>query len=248
MTYSNEDLDFVKLINIILKGKYILIFTIISFLIFGVIYLNLQEKVYSSKVNIIINNRPPDQSDQSHLKNHRKIIYDFKTLLYDQKTFYSWKEMSNSDIQYEDFTIFEEFENLDFEKKNDKLKFNLIYSNNLLVGDPYIDINTNQKRVVLEYFDYFNFINNILLKNYLSEVSEIKIIKGSEINTFQSFIYNFLNNSKNNNQIIIFEKPSLPVKVYPSTSKILIIFLFFGSLVGFISLSLIELFKNQTKN
>lgn len=245
MSYSNEDLDFTKLIKIILEGKYILLFSIISFLVLGIVYLNLQETVYSSKIKIIINDRPPDQSNLSGLKNDRKIIYDFKTLVYDKKNFNRWREINNTDIQYDDFTIFEEFESLIFEKKNNKLKFNLIYSGDYLVGESFIDINTNQKSIILDYLDYFNYTNRNLMKNYLSEASNIKFLENNETTALANLIFNFLENK--NNQIIVFDKPTIPVKVYPSLLKILIIFLFFGSLAGVVSLSLVETFKNKKK-
>ena len=246
MSYSNEDLDFTKLIKIVLEGKYILLFSIISFLVLGIVYLNLQETVYSSKIKIIINDRPPDKSNLSLLKHDRKIIYDFETLIYDEKNFNRWREIYNTDIQYDDFTIFEEFESLIFKKKNNKLRFNLIYSGDYLVGDSFIDINTNQKNIISDYLDYFNYTNSNLMKNYLSETSNIKFLEGSEPTELANLVFNFL--EKKNTQIIIFEKPTIPVKVYPSLLKILIIFLFFGSLAGVVSLSLVETFKNQKKN
>ena len=249
MTYSDEDLDFKKTFDIYWRGKYILFTFIFTSFILGIIYISSQEKEYSSKINIIINQSPPSlsaTSDKQYNIVDRKIIYDFKNFFYNEEFFNQWKNSTKSNIDFDEFRNFENYKNTNFKKENSTVSFDFFYNSDYLRSESAIIINSNQKDIIAEYLDYFKYISKHMTNEFILKTQLIQkdIIKYENIIPELAISVNdFIENANETNPILIFDDPTLPIKVYPSSTKFMIIFLFFGSFCGVVFVTFKEMLK-----
>ena len=233
MTYKEQEIDLIGiLISLWIEKWTVFLFVVISLSI-GVAYSLNIEKRFESKVSLSLLTGPPLYKDIN-------VIDDFKKYYFSSTVFQEWKLIhSDSKLELNNISNIKTIDGYELSKSKSEslIEFRLLFNDSDLVGDPLIFIKTNDLSILKDAYSYFQFINNILKEKYISRTeSEIKSVKfiltgNSQIEDIL-LLPRFLILIKNS-FVIDFNKPTIPVKVFPSNKVILFLSLILGFGFGF---------------
>lgn len=165
----NDEIDLLKLFHFLWDGKWI----IITFLFLGLtigFFLSLNKSIsYESKIFYKIDILPP-------FYNEDKAITDFHQFFYSKKNFDTWKKKSFTDLLYEDFSKEKIIDGFIYSKdENDQFAKLLVNENEL--ADSYLIIDTNNKNLLNDFYNYFVHTSDMLTSEYiLTAKSELKLL------------------------------------------------------------------------
>ena len=233
MTYKEQEIDLIKiLISLWIEKWTVFLFVVISLSI-GVAYSLNIEKRFESKVSLSILTVPPLYEDIN-------VINDFKENYFSSTVFQEWKLIhSDSKLDFDNISNIKTIDGYELSKSQSEslIEFRLLFNDSDLVGDPLILIKTNDLSILKDTYNYFQFINDVLKKKYIlrtkSEIESVKFISTESLGMQDILLLpRFLILIKNS-LVIDFNKPSLPVKVFPSNKVILFLSLILGFGFGF---------------
>ena len=123
---------------------------------------------YHSELSLSINNLPPfvNSGDSSvPITSEKKIYIDFKEKFYSKKIFENWKERnSNTSLTFEDFSETRVIDGFVLLRSEDEQLVTIYLG--LHTGN-YVLVKTNQLSLVFDVFKYSNYVNEVLLREYV---------------------------------------------------------------------------------
>ncbi len=239
---TDEEVDLLDLIIVLWNNKWIICLFIIFSFSGGMIFTYFKIPKYESKIIISVETIPPDYKNQ-------KVISDFKKLFYSSNVFENWKKNNeNSIINFKDFGNTKLLNGILISTKHEN---NLISFSSSRKSKHSITVNTNQLKIVNEFFKYCNYVNDLLKSRYFNNVNEalkLEIIRLNKIKTKANILNlpnseysNFLIMMKNDYDVIFIEPPTMPKKTSPRSLLIAVISLVIGGISGL----LFVLFNNM---
>lgn len=213
---------------------------ILTFLL-STLYILLKEPEHESRLFYKADSMPPFYESADH----RIPMKDFEKLFHSKSLFDKWKKLNkNSKLVYSDFSKSEKVDGilvsrhednrvalLDKEKKDSELyTYILVRSDKLVLLD--------------DFYNYANYINNVLTSEYiLRSKEEIEIID-KRFNDFSSTtdiitskllaIDRYIVAAKSGANVLIFSRPEYPVQVWPKINLLFAISFVLGFMLGII--------------
>lgn len=258
MSYKDQDVDFIEIFDFLWQGKWKILLSIITFLIFGIIKLNFEDEVYESRISFSINIIPPSSFNFVYY-DESMVLNDVKKLFYSEDFFNEWRQNKNSNISFDNIKVTKEINGIQFKSENSnliELKLNPSKKSNKISST--LIIYTNDFFTIYEFQDYLLKINEKLKDEYLLKVEK-------EINEFNQLLkkYFYENIESNNNlnakllplfkfqsllnesiDIISIEPPTIPFKVSPNIIKYIVTYLLIGIFFGVAFILLLSFIKS----
>lgn len=228
---QDEDIDLFDIFELLWKNKWLIITMVMVGIFAGTLFIFNKEARYVSKINYTIETVPPFY-EPAQLSKH------FFNSFNSEARFNEWKKNSpNSVLTFEDFSSTEASGGFIVSKNVQDLKTSFLPS--------YITVNTNDLKLMRDYFDYCNFINNHLTSLFVSRAErELEILSNHLDNNLAErdgsvflsslSIDRFITEAKDGNEIFKFQHPTIPQKSSPDTRLILIGSSFLGFVIGMI--------------
>ena len=113
---SEDEIDVVKIILFIWRGKWLLCVSVAFFLLIGSGYLGVRDRIYISQINALFDNKPP-------FATNAQINLDFQKMYFSRQRFEDWKKArENAALKFNDL-IGPEDASVSFfaARRNDKL-------------------------------------------------------------------------------------------------------------------------------
>jgi len=243
---QNDEINLIDLFQTLWNGKWIIsAFAAIAVLL-GSGFLFLKDAQYVSKLRYSMDTIPPFYDKD-------QILNNFKKKFYSNSVFKEWKQNnSNTSIVFEDFSttkmvdgfVFSKGENtsiVKFVSERGKGLFVLIKSNEL----PLLD----------DIFKYLIHINGLLTDEYVVRAKEELKIINTRFNEFAAASSNIINSTlsveryivsvEKGGSVLTIYPPSIPRKISPNPSLILLVSLVLGGMVGVFFILVCNSIKNR---
>ena len=225
--------DQIDLFSTLWDGKWFITAFIVMTTLLGIIFINIKEPVYESKLAYSINAKPPFYTDE-------KVFTDFKKYFYSKKIFEEWKKsIGTTSLVFDSFSETQEFEGILISKKEDDRLANLISGKK---GISFVVIKSNQLSILNDFFKYNNFINNILTDEYnIRAKDELRIIESRLKDVYSANvgiaqrvldIDRFVVTIEKGSHVFKLLHPTIPKKVKPITSLIILMSVLIGGMLG----------------
>ncbi len=231
----NNEIDLLKVFQMFWDRKWLITaFTLIATMI-GVTIFSYKEETYESKLSFTIDNIPPfNEYDK------RKVKNDFDNKFYSKKVFDDWvKNNGKNSLVFDDFSRTEVIDGFVLSKKTDTLNVEIIFSNKK--KESYILIKSNELLVLKDFFNYSNYVNHLLAKEYFHLANnELKIIETNFNNTsVDQKIANFILSNKiyvdkiqKGAKVFTIQYPSKPTRTSLGLKFILALSVILGVMTG----------------
>jgi len=230
--YDNE-INLYDFIKSLWDSKSIIITFILVFFIFSSAFFVFKDTAYESKIIYRLDKIPPFKSSE-------QVSTDFQESFYSISVFNEWKRSnSNASLMFKDFSKVVNVEEFQFTKDENNSLATFEHDKK---GDSFIIIRSNQLKTLDDFFNYVTFINKLLKNKYLALSKDyIRIIESlskgmvffdSDITEelFSINKYTFMANE--GEDVLIFQKPTIPKKVSPKSILIISISSFIGGMIG----------------
>jgi len=214
--------------------------TIVSFIIFtlllGATYGYFKEPEYESKLIYQVDSLPP------FYDTHNKEIpmKDFKKLFYTQRLFDDWKK-NNKDslLLYRDFSQSQTIEGVMISKHENKRMAIMEIDDQL---GAYILIRTDKLRLLNDFYNYADYINNVLTSEYILRAKEEIVIIDKRFDDFTATtdiitskllaIDRYIMEAEGGANVLILSRPEYPFQVWPRIPILYAISFVLGLLLG----------------
>ena len=212
-------------------------FIVLTFILTG-IYAYLKEPEYESKLIYQVDSMPPFYETADF----RIPMRDFEKLFHSRSLFDKWKKLNKSSkLVYSDFSESQEVGGILVSKHEDNRT--ALLEKDKKIG-AYILIRSDQLVLLDDFFNYANYINNMLTSEYILRAKEeIKIID-KRFNDFSSTtdiitskllaIDRYIVEAENGANVLMLSHPEYPFKVWPRTQLLLAISFVLGLMLGII--------------
>jgi hypothetical protein len=233
---QDNEIDFFELCNTLWGSKWIITaFTLIAILI-GSGFIFSKQPAYESKLTYFINNAPPYYKDD-------EILKDFHEKFFSKNIFEDWKkDFGKSVLKFEDFNTTELYNGVIIAKSEYNQLARMISTKK---GNKYILVKTNNVSMLSDFFEYSQYIIQLLDKVYLYRAKdqinlvESRFKKFSKTNALSSsidetvlLINKFIVRVENNEPIIIMKHPTFPKKLSTNSTLILVLSIVLGGITG----------------
>ena len=218
------------------NAKVTLISFIITTVLIGAAYGYLKEPEYESKLMYQADSLPPfyDSHDKEIL------MKDFKKLFYTESLFNNWKKNnSSSSLLYSDFSQTQVFKGIIISKHEDRRIAILEHDNQI---GSYILIKTDQLALLNDFYNYADYVNNVLTSEYILRAKEEIEIIDKRFDDFTATtdiitskllaIDRYIMEAKRGANVLIFSRPEYPFQVWPRVQLIIALSFVLGLLLG----------------
>ena len=231
----DDEIDLIEFFETLWVNKVIISGFVSLAVLFGVVFLLVNDDLYESNINYSIDTIPPFYSQN-------QVLNDFKNKFYSQKVFSDWKKDSDTSLVFENLSETKIIDGYVISKSEDELfvKFDSKKEDN-----SYLVVKSNQLSILNEFFEYAEHINETLKKDYVVRANrDLEIIKDITTNSRiidseilpnirdMISIYRFITSIKNGENLIKINRPNNPVKVSPKSTTILTISFLLGGMGG----------------
>ena len=245
----DDEIDVYEILLILWNGKWIVGLCMLVFLLIGGFKLMSHETTYESQINYSIDNVPPFYDEQ---KGRR----DFQFMFYSENYFNTWKkENKDSLIKFDDFTQTINLDGILITKDissrlavliKEKTKDNDILS--------HILIKTNQLKLLNDFFNYSNYLNNELNKKYIKRATEeLDVIKKENLVSQNDFtrlileIDRYIEIAKDGGNALLINHPTEPEVTSEKSITILAIYFAIGCMIGIFLVFILKIYRNKIK-
>ena len=231
----NDEIDLIDIFKIIWRGKFLIIFFILIAILLGFSYIQVKNPVYQSKLNIKIEHVPPFYERSTGI-----ITLDFKNYVLSKKNFNNWKSnLKKHSLAFNSFsktiiidgTELTNPDSLLVEMTQDAYKVSFI-------------IKTNNLSILNDFYNYNQYINKLLEKEYVIRAKkELKFIS-SKIREFPMYAHSIIDKQLPNIRFITsiemgknvfnIQRPTVPKKVSPKSLSVYVFSSTLGGLIGLI--------------
>tara|TARA_A100001011_G_scaffold325855_1_gene349100 strand:- start:51 stop:830 length:780 start_codon:yes stop_codon:yes gene_type:complete len=220
----------------VLNAKVTLISFIITTVLIGAAYGYLKEPEYESKLTYQVDSLPPFYD--SH--DNEIPMKDFKKLFYTQRLFDDWKK-NNKDslLLYRDFNQSQTIEGIMISKHEDK-RMAIMETDDQL--GAYILIRTDKLRLLNDFYNYADYINNVLTSEYILRAKEEIVIIDKRFDDFTATtdiitskllaIDRYIMEAEGGANVLILSRPEYPFQVWPRILVIYALSFVLGLLLG----------------
>jgi len=238
---QDDEIDLFELFQTLWDGKWLISAFVAIAVLLGGGYLLLTDAVYQTKIFVFVDSSVPLNKQQIRLKPFQQKFYiDFQSKFYAEKLFEDWKESnSNTSLVFEELSTTEVIDGFVLLKNEGE---QLVSFELDKVGDTFILVNTNRLPLVLDVFKYANHINEMLKRDYVYQAkndlknTEVLIKNGGALdgNALESIISvkRFIDELEKGANVLTIQRPTMPKKVSPKSSLILVMSLVFGGMIG----------------
>ncbi len=247
----DDEIDIYELLNTLWQGKFIVIFFVVIFSFIGAVNLSFKEPAYESRMQYSIDTMPPFYDDKKGLR-------DFRVMFYSENVFNNWKSKNNEiSIKFDDFTLNETIDGILLTKDEDSrfalMKVEKLSHNNFLY---YVLFKTDQLKILNDFFNYINYINEELTSNYILRAKEeIKFFEGSilpsdtnDTITAQLLeIDRYIKTAENGGYVLSIHRPMIPNKISDKGLTIIGINIIIGTIIGICIVFIQNAFRKRKK-
>ena len=239
-TYDDE-LDLFAFFETIWNGKWIISTFIVIAALLGGSFIFVKDAVYESKLTFVVDIIPPFYRENKNTNNTvrkiqiDKVLNDYKKIFYSKKVFEGWKKnIGNSPLVFEDFSLNEVVDGFVILKSKDEQLITLSSEKE----NRFILVKSNQFIILENTFKYSTYVNELLKRVYLVRAKEeLKRFNNSSLENsgnLQSIlpIDRFIVSINERSGILMIQRPTIPKKVSPKSSLILVISVVLGVMVG----------------
>lgn len=244
----DDEVDLLELFEVLAREMRVIAgFVVMAFTI-GVGLVLIQEPVYESKLHFSIYNKPPFYDEE-------KVLMDLEKAVYSSNQFHKWKKKNNDVTMTFDFissTV--KVEGVLTSKSLDDRKIR--FADDKKTGS-FISIKSSNLLVLNDFFNFVTYLNNFFRYEYISRSkSEINIIssrmdslsvESSSTIDLVLAIDRYIDSAEKGNQVFIFQRPTLPKKVLPKTSQILLISIIAGGILGIFYVIILNAINKRNK-
>lgn len=230
---QNEEFDLFLLFKTLYASKWIISIFVVLTLILGTGYYLNKKPIYKSEMIFLIDNILPFYEAE-------KVFTDLEKIFYSATIFRDWKKNNTSTlIKFEDFSKTKIVEETIVQQNPLKITFEIKNKNKIILL-----IKSKELKYLDDVYNYAKYMNNLLKSSYkLEAVSALSIIeknidilsklgKGKKGNVDYMTIKLFLMKIQNGAQPFVISRPTIPIKVSPKLSLILIFSFLLGSILG----------------
>ena len=230
---QDDEIDLFDLFQTLWNGKWLISAFVVIAVLFGGGFLFLKDVVYESKLIYSVDTIPP-------FYKKTKASTDFQNKFFSVSAFEEWKQNnSNTSLVFEDFSTTELIDGFVLSKNEGK---KLVKITPQKKDVSFIVVKSNQLPLLDEFFKYANYINELLAKQYVARAKdELKIIE----RRFKEFptanddmisnllaIDRYIVSVEKGASVFTIQRPTIPKKVSPMSSLILVTSLVLGGMVG----------------
>lgn len=249
----DDEIDIYEFLNTLWQGKFIIILFVVIFSFIGAVNLSFKEPAYESRMQYSIDTMPPFYDDKKGLR-------DFHVMFYSENVFNNWKSNNNKiSIKFDDFTINETIDGIVLTKDEDSrlalMKVERLSNNNFLY---YVLLKTDQLKILNDFFNYINHINEKLTSNYILRAKEeIKFYEKSispiNFNDEKPFtarlleIDRYIQTAENGGYVLSIHRPMIPNKISDRGSIMIGTHIIIGSIIGICIVFIQNAFRKRKK-
>lgn len=235
MSYRDDDIDIIGVIEAIWRNKLLMAVTVFLSLIIGIVFLNITEKKYVSKIIFTVGIFPPGY-------NEVMVVNDFQRMFSSEELFKKYKINNKTILKFSDFNNTNIVDGYVFSTNRGKklVNFDIDIRDKYIFGDPVMLIKSNNLQLLNEIYKYSGFINDTMKKTYnirianeidrLATTTAPQSIQERGLSSL-TVLRNYMEMVNDGNILYIYP-PNLPNKVYPSTRLILSLSALIGFLIG----------------
>ena len=153
------EIDLFELIQILWKGKFIIIAAMITSTLCGLYFFNTKDKSYQAHIHYTLDYLPPFISA-------RRADSDLKQYFFSSDVYQAWRKLnSNAEISYKDINPILTVNGFKLTKnpRNSMARFVLNKKERTLL------VKSNSLSLLNEYYSYLNHVNSILTADYISQ-------------------------------------------------------------------------------
>ena len=233
MNQSQEnEIDLFEFFNSLWKGKWLIASFISIAVILGSVFIHIRGNQYNSTISYYVDTLPPGFSSEN-------VFADFDNMFYSKELFQKWKgNAENSPLDFIDFSKTKIVNGFVLTRsKDEQLSFLKTTKK-----DGTIIVKSNQLPVINDFFNYAKFISEELNVKYLLKIkSDLEVMKSLQYLTTKNEYYTnkffpleiFISGAADKKATILaIIPPTIPIKVPPSSSLILVISVVLGIFVG----------------
>ncbi len=256
-----KEIDLFELIQVLWSSKWQLLLTTLLTLLIGMSYNLLKgdtPPVYVSDIYINADIAPIEHPYFRHYQVNRsqvsssEVSSSFESLFYSKTMFESWKKVAeNSSISFEDFSKTTSVAGYTYSKPKSQQVAELVN----IDGNLKVNIKSNDRKVIQNFFDYANMVNLFLTSKYLDKWQSKQVLirdgirafevdgknftesyEGNRALIFAVFLEGKIFELKNGRNLFTIEAPTLPRNTEPKMDTIvyILIYLALGLLLGII--------------
>jgi len=237
---SDDEIDFYVFFKMLWDSKWLISIFIATGILIGGIYILYKEELYMSNISYSVYNSPSFVEEE-------EVISKFKDYFYSRSIFNDWKKSTeNVSLEFEDFSQQKIINGFAF-SVDDKLSLVTIVSDK---KGYYILIRFNKLPLLYDLYRYANFVNSQLKKHYLEKAQRTKkiienLLEGPNSISVDYLIeyIRFIDNAGGG--LLKINKPTLPKKIEPNVSLIVVFSLALSLLIGIIYIILSNNFRKQ---
>ena len=227
---QNEEFDLFLFFKTLYASKWIISIFVVLTLILGTGYYLNKKPIYKSEMIFLIDNIPPFYEAE-------KVFTDLEKIFYSATIFRDWKKNNTSTlIKFEDFSKTKIVEKTIVQQNPLKITFEIKNKNKII-----LHIKSKELKYLDDVYNYAKYMNNLLKSSYkLEAVNALSIIE-KNIDILSKLgkgkvdymtIKLFLMKIQNGAQPFVIGRPTIPIKVSPKLSLILIFSLLLGGILG----------------
>ena len=187
-----EDIDLIGILFDIWRGKATIIFFSLITVIFGGLYLWINDKnikvvdLYETKLWFSVENLPIDITHPTNpYSTEGNVLIDFENFFYSKENFNKWKnENPQTSISFERLIDYKFINGLTVKKNQKEIStfFEILETN-----ENYIHIFTDKISEIVEIYEYSNYITNLINKKYTLLLKKDYEILKNKIEEFINF-------------------------------------------------------------
>ena len=234
-----DEIDLFEFFKILWSGKLLIVgFTALSLLL-GSGFLAVKEAEYESIIFI------KTEKFESFYSSDR-ILTDFEELFFSPQTFGDWKRSAGTtSLNFRDFSKTKDVDGFELSIGQNDLMVQIDLEKKNYIS---LNISSNQPNVLDDFFNYSNYVINLLNDDYLkSAKSELRSIerlidKVALENMDYCIVEKLLSNNRlvsslqNGEDVFLVDRPTIPKKVSPKRDLVLVLSILFGGLSGVFSI------------
>ena len=187
------EINLSEILYIIWQNKILIFVFFLFFILSGYLYYNSKNYIYhESKLHYTTYTLPPFYKNET---SRLIALEDFQNFFYSENLFNEWKKNRNSSLVYSDISSTQDINGLIFRLLGERLIELSTEEDSLskktIEGFAFINVKTNQLKLLDDIYNYSTFINEALTFEYVTRAKyelnllEERIKSGSIINSFQ---------------------------------------------------------------
>ena len=236
----DDEIDFFEFFETLWDGKWLITAFVAIAVLLGGSFILLKDAEFESKIFYSVDTLPPFyEKDKGS-----KASADFNNKFYSVSVFEEWKQNnSNTTLLFEDFRATKVVDGFVLSKNEDDKLVTLEYEKKGgSKGSSFVLIKSNQLPILDDFFEYTTYINELLKVDYLDRAKEelkiiearFKVMNRADSNIVDTVlsIDRYIVSAEKGASVLAIDRPTLPKKVSPKSSLILVMSIVLGGMVG----------------